>query len=432
MAKFGISPEGAEELLKLSEQLKKIVSDNEQAGTNLFKEISWYSNKLGLYDIEIKKLAYASIETSLKCNDDILYLSKKISDLSAKIQALLGMDLSVNNVENSSNSCRQAFLNSLKVSVNSGSQSSSSGNSDDPNIGQRERDITKKYHDDEERLSISDSLKIGSVAKTLLGKGTFQGININCSTSKNAETPSLVPIKGEPVFEPNVDIKPLLQTNQEIRVVRQPNGITETIFDHPDKLSSTLPYFQGNNQRGKNGTCGLADTAMWLYMAGSKYYENDVVNYAFTHMNSDGSPLCGNSGGTIVENRAVIWDKFGIPSNYYYTKGHNVDNMLERVGQAVENGCAVSMGVNAGKLWNAYNPMFKDYSKFIGDGGSNHVIGIVSCVRDYYTGEITHFYINDTGRNDPRDACRRVSYNDLKNAFNVERSSTCISKNPVW
>ena len=122
MAKFGISPQGADELLKLSEKLKLIVLDNEKAGTTLFKEISSYSDKLGVYDIEIKKLAYESIESALKSSEDIFYLSKKLQDLSSEILSMLSIsDEGFNNSSQSSN------MNANKTQIGSSSKSSNTG-----------------------------------------------------------------------------------------------------------------------------------------------------------------------------------------------------------------------------------------------------------------------------------------------------------------
>lgn len=125
-----------------------------------------------------------------------------------------------------------------------------------------------------------------------------------------------------------------------------------------------------------------------------------------------------------------------MPADIYRKAQHSEKEMLERIGQAVESGRAVAVGLNAGKLWERDNPermaLITPSSSAYGDGGSNHVVGVISCERDAETGNITHFYINDTGRSLKRDACRKVPVEDFKAAFFVPRASACISKRPVW
>ena len=67
-----------------------------------------------------------------------------------------------------------------------------------------------------------------------------------------------------------------------------------------------------------------------------------------------------------------------------------------------------------------------------GDGGANHAIGVMSCARDAMTGNLTHFYINDTGRDLARDACRKINVVDFLRALNVKRGIAIISKKPIW
>ena len=106
---------------------------------------------------------------------------------------------------------------------------------------------------------------------------------------------------------------------------------------------------------------------------------------------------------------------------------------LESIAEAVESGRAVSVGVNAGTLWAQDNVEgIKIPQNCYGDGGANHAIGIMSCERDPVYGNVTHFYINDTGRTYERDACRRISVGDFWKAFNVKRACATISQKPVW
>ena len=228
------------------------------------------------------------------------------------------------------------------------------------------------------------------------------------------------------VSEPLVDVVPLDETRQTIQTVDLPDGSWEKVFDHPEQLQSELPFEQGNNEYGKEGTCALANLGTWLEIGGSANKENDIVAYASTHMDMDGDPLCSESGGVYPGNIPTIWKNFGVDA--YNDSSKN----LEHIAEAVESGHAVSVGVNAGKLYENDNPEAFDLNDSYGDGGANHQIGIVSCVRDGVSGNITHFYINDTGRSLSRDACRRVPIQDLYNAVNVKRGVATISKKPIW
>ena len=228
------------------------------------------------------------------------------------------------------------------------------------------------------------------------------------------------------VSEPLVDVVPLEETRQTIQTVDLPDGSWERVFDHPEQLQAELPFEQGKNEYGKEGTCALANLGTWLEIGGSANKENDIVAYASTHMDMDGDPLCSESGGVYPGNIPTIWKNFGVDA--YNENSKN----LEHIAEAVESGHAVSVGVNAGKLYENDNPEAFDLNDSYGDGGANHQIGIVSCVRDGVSGNITHFYINDTGRSLSRDACRRVPVQDLYNAVNVKRGVATISKKPIW
>ncbi len=204
-----------------------------------------------------------------------------------------------------------------------------------------------------------------------------------------------------------------------------------TVFDHPNELAGSLPFSQGNNSYGRNGTCALADTAVWAQIAGSKNTENDVVGYCVTHTNDRGVPLCSSDGGVFPRDIPKIWGRMGMPAHLDYSKN------LETLAEAIESGHAVSVGINAGKLWEKDNPenlkLFDpdpDYSAY-GDGGANHQIGILSVERDIY-GNLSGFYINDTGRSLERDSCRRVSVKDFWDFFNVRGAVATISDKPVW
>lgn len=154
--------------------------------------------------------------------------------------------------------------------------------------------------------------------------------------------------------------------------------------------------------------------------------ENDIVRYASTHMDRHGDSLCSESGGVLPENIPIIWKQFGVDA--YLDSSKNLENIAE----AVECGRAVSVGVNAGRLYENDNVENINLNDCYGDGGANHAIGVMSCARDAMTGNLTHFYINDTGRDLARDACRKINVVDFLRALNVKRGIAIISKKPIW
>ena len=233
-------------------------------------------------------------------------------------------------------------------------------------------------------------------------------------------------IEGMDANEPNVDVFPLEKTNQTINNIELDDGSEQKIFDHPDRLLNELPYSQGINEFDKEGTCALANLGSWLEIGGSRNVENDIVKYASTHMDMYGNALCSESGGVLPENIPVIWKQFGVDA---YLDG---SKNLEHIAETVESGKAVSVGVNAGKLYESDNIENIDLNDCYGDGGANHAIGVMSCARDAITCNLTHFYINDTGRDLARDACRKVKVVDFLQAFNVKRGVAIISKKPIW
>ena len=240
----------------------------------------------------------------------------------------------------------------------------------------------------------------------------------------NARSPK--PIEGMDAAEPVVDVVPLDKTKQTINLIELDDGTEQRVFDHPDNLLNELPFSQGINELDKEGTCALANLGSWLEIGGSRNTENDIVKYASSHMDMYGDALCSESGGVLPQNIPTIWREFGVDA--YLDESRN----LESIAEAVESGRAVSVGVNAGKLYETDNLEAIDLNDCYGDGGANHAIGVVSCARDSLTGNITHFYINDTGRSLERDACRKVGAGDFLQALNVKRGVAIISKKPIW
>ena len=276
--------------------------------------------------------------------------------------------------------------------------------------------IKKMFQEsDDDAIGMSDSV---DMSDTVERNRDTDDLRINARSPKS--------IEGMDAAEPVVDVVPLDKTKQTINLVELDDGTEQRVFDHPDNLLNELPFSQGINELDKEGTCALANLGSWLEIGGSRNTENDIVKYASSHMDMYGDALCSESGGVLPQNIPTIWREFGVDA--YLDESRN----LESIAEAVESGRAVSVGVNAGKLYETDNLEAIDLNDCYGDGGANHAVGVVSCARDSLTGNITHFYINDTGRSLERDACRKVGAGDFLQALNVKRGVAIISKKPIW
>ncbi|GHT85369.1 hypothetical protein FACS18947_4030 [Bacteroidia bacterium] len=105
---------------------------------------------------------------------------------------------------------------------------------------------------------------------------------------------------------------------------------------------------------------------------------------------------------------------------------------VDRLATYIEEGRAVSVGVNAFQLWHTDNSEGFSYNDCFGDGGSNHVVGLVSVRRNPTDNSVSGFYVNDTGRGLQRDAARFVPVEDFKQAYQVHRAAACVSEKPIW
>ena len=276
--------------------------------------------------------------------------------------------------------------------------------------------IKKMFQEsDDDAIGMSDSV---DMSDTVERNRDTDDLRINARSPRS--------IEGMDAAEPVVDVVPLDKTKQTINLVELDDGTEQRVFDHPDNLLNELPFSQGINELDKEGTCALANLGSWLEIGGSRNTENDIVKYASSHMDMYGDALCSESGGVLPQNIPTIWREFGVDA--YLDESRN----LESIAEAVESGRAVSVGVNAGKLYETDNLEAIDLNDCYGDGGANHAVGVVSCARDSLTGNITHFYINDTGRSLERDACRKVGAGDFLQALNVKRGVAIISKKPIW
>jgi hypothetical protein len=142
-------------------------------------------------------------------------------------------------------------------------------------------------------------------------------------------------------------------------------------------------HLQGDNPYGFQGTCGLVSCEDVLRQFGVEVTEADVVGHAIRHglCVTDGDPA--SCGGTTVADQVQILKDYGVPAHY------EVERSLADLGEFVEHGHGIIIGVNAGILWND--------AAYFGDGSANHAIVVTGMAREIATGQIAGFYINDSG-----------------------------------
>jgi hypothetical protein len=170
-------------------------------------------------------------------------------------------------------------------------------------------------------------------------------------------------------------------------------------------VAPLLDYQQGDNAYGYQSDCGLVSVSNILQLSGIDATEDDVVQTAIDNGWCNNDPMLPPEarGGVNDEYLIALLDHYGIDAQAYYPG--EAGGTYEDIAAALENGQCVTMGVNAGYLWNDAN--------YINDGSANHQIVVTSAARDAETGEITGFYICDSGRWADGDNCRYVSVEEM-------------------
>lgn len=167
-------------------------------------------------------------------------------------------------------------------------------------------------------------------------------------------------------------------------------------------------HLQGDNPYGFQGTCGLVSCEDVLRQFDVAVTEADVVGYAIAHglCVTEGDPA--SCGGTTMADQVQILKDYGVPAHY------EVARSLADLGEFVEHGHGIIVGVNAGVLWND--------AAYFGDGSANHAIVVTGMAREIATGEIAGFYINDSGV--PQSG-RFVDAETLRQAW-VDAGGSCV------
>ncbi len=198
------------------------------------------------------------------------------------------------------------------------------------------------------------------------------------------------------------------------------NGLEEygdvLVSGNPFERASDLDYNQGDNSFGAAGCCGLVSSANFLNLCGIEATEEEIVGFALEN------DLCNNgwfispedTGGTNDMQIEAVIESRGVPvTTYEIGEGGSVEDIAD----AVDSGRAVTIGINAGYLWNDAN--------FIGDGSANHQITVTGAVRDN-DGSVLGLVICDSGRGLESDASRVVTMEELHMCYTTVFGATAI------
>lgn len=194
------------------------------------------------------------------------------------------------------------------------------------------------------------------------------------------------------------------------------------VTGNPFENAERLDFSQGDNSYNAGGCCGLVSSSNFLNLCGLETTEEEVVEYAMEN------GLCANGffmpsesvGGTGDFEIETIIESYGILVTAYDTYD---GGSIEDIANAIDEGRAVTIGVNAGYLWNDPNCI---------DGGqANHQITVTGAVRNV-DGEVIGLVICDSGRGLESDACRVVSKEEMELCYEtVQGASAIITDNSV-
>lgn len=189
------------------------------------------------------------------------------------------------------------------------------------------------------------------------------------------------------------------------------------VIGNPHEMGEKLDARQGDNELGYQQNCGLTSVANVATLCGMEVTEDDVVHLAHEEnlCQQDFFIPRADRGGTNDAQIVRLLDHLGIEAHVEGPMGEA--GSLEAIARYCENGQAVTMGVNAGMLWN--EPAYVD------SGCANHQITITGAARDVSTGEVTGLYICDSGTGGV-DACRYVDRSTMEAAYTAAPGATII------
>ncbi|WP_433691742.1 calcium-binding protein [Herbaspirillum seropedicae] len=194
------------------------------------------------------------------------------------------------------------------------------------------------------------------------------------------------------------------------------NGQDMLVYGYPHYSESAMDYSQGDAVAGYEGTCGETSVVNLCVMAGQTVTEAQAVKRAIANgwCVTTGK---GQLGGSNMYDQTALLGSYGIRAKASY--GYDEKALVK----ALKEGRGALVSVNAGKLW--------DNPDAVQLGNGNHVITVTGVVCDPGTGEAQGFFIADSGRGRPEDACRYLSKDELRKVADVTDGYMVATVDPI-
>jgi len=234
------------------------------------------------------------------------------------------------------------------------------------------------------------------------------------------ENIDFLPDVPQDVSEKNIDVPEYdevsdLNHNIEVRTDILGEDIA-IVTGEPFENTERLDFNQGDNSYGAGGCCGLVSSSNFLNLCGLETTEEEIVGYAMENGLCANSPFMPSEsiGGTRDPEIEAVIESYGIPVTAY---GTDSGGSIEDIANAIDEGKAVTIGVNAGYLWNE--------ASFVDGGQANHQITVTGAVRNV-DGEVIGLVICDSGRGLESDACRVVSKEEMELCYEKVSGASAI------
>ncbi|MET3432095.1 Ca2+-binding RTX toxin-like protein [Herbaspirillum seropedicae] len=194
------------------------------------------------------------------------------------------------------------------------------------------------------------------------------------------------------------------------------NGRDMLVYGYPHYSELELDYSQGDAVAGYTGTCGETSVVNLCIMAGQAVTEGQAVKRAIANgwCVTTGK---GQLGGSNMYDQTALLGSYGIRAKASY--GYDEKALVK----LLKEGRGALVAVNAGKLW--------DNPDAVQLGNGNHVVTVTGVVCDPGTGEAQGFFIADSGRGRPEDACRYLSKDELRKVADVTDGYMVATVDPI-
>ena len=344
MARYAISPEGANQLKELAACLLNCTFDILDQGSVLTKQISALDETLGIYANGIKGIVRETFHSIKRGQDDITKVCYNLNAQADEIMKLCQGD----------------------IWGGGGTQLPTTITGQD----------------------ISDSFCVdpsSTKSPAQQAAAATAGFAVAAAGGGNTPDDSMVPTRTTP--------RDLVASQYGFNKDSDGN----MVYDSPNEMNQYLYSSQGSADATFQGTCGLCSCANILRLSGVNASEKDMLAYASKTRdpNSFNGMLCetgyadpGLNGGTSPKSRQQILNHFGIDSGIFpisYDADGSISNgNLTQIADYVSAGRGVILSVHADVLWNDAPYGVEDY----------HAVTVTS-VKKNTAGDILGFYICD-------------------------------------